>query len=174
MELDGNINQKSGYKGLYSYSFPIIYRLDNKKIKVGESVIYSSRSVVFNKVKLGFMFIVVNTIIRTFVLGFLIVWLSGRILSRPLSQMTAAVEGITMDRLDDFQVNLNIKSPNELTVLEESFNTMAKELNKYHGNLQELVEKKTKDLRIILKIQFQHPPRRQHVLHCCLHRICHN
>ena len=30
MEPDGNTSQKPGYKGLFSYSFPINYQLDNK------------------------------------------------------------------------------------------------------------------------------------------------
>jgi nitrate/nitrite-specific signal transduction histidine kinase len=64
------------------------------------------------------MFIIVNALIKTLVLWFLILWISRKILRRPLSQMTAAVEGITMDQLDDFQMNLNTRGRNELMVLE--------------------------------------------------------
>ncbi len=90
-----------GYTGLFHYSFPIVHKRRGKEIKVGTGTIYSSDSVVFDEVKLGFMFIVINSIIKTLALWILILLISRRILSRPLADLTAATRNLDLEHFDN-------------------------------------------------------------------------
>ncbi len=117
-----------GYSGLFFYSFPIIYKRGDREIKVGEATLYSSRGVVFDKVKLGFMFIIINSVIKTIGLWILFLWVFRLKLGRPLSTLIEAAGQIQLDRLDDFRVNVRTEGRNELRILEEAFNTMIQKL----------------------------------------------
>ena len=121
----------------FSYSFPIVFIQDNKETNVGEAVIYSNMEVVFNEVKLGFMFIIANAIIKTIVLWFLVLWVSRSILSKPLAQLTAATEELTLDQVESLQIDLKIRHRNELKMLEESFNKMIQNLKHSRKELAE-------------------------------------
>ncbi|MBF0451376.1 MAG: response regulator [Candidatus Magnetomorum sp.] len=136
------------YKGLFHYSFPIIHQHRDRTIELGKATIYSSMSVVFDKVKLGFLFIVVNAIIKTVVLWVLFLWIFRNLLGKPLESLTDSTESIDLEKLDDFQVQVNTKEKNELKRLEEAFNNMLKKLkisrDKY-TKLNQTLEIKVKD-----------------------------
>ncbi|MBF0280814.1 MAG: response regulator [SAR324 cluster bacterium] len=125
---DGMETSSGRHLGLFHHSFPIIHHRQGKEIRVGEAIIYSSNGVVFEKVKLGFYFIVINSIIKTLALWILFLWASRRFISRPLSALTDATQQLSLDRLDDFVVNIKTKGRNELKILEESFNRMVQNL----------------------------------------------
>jgi len=129
VELDGNKIIVDGYTGLFHYSFPIIHQRRGKEIKVGQATIYSSTGVVFDKVKLGFLFILVNSVIKTFTLCSLFLWIFRSMLSQPLGALAAATEQISMDKLENFQVKIKTKGRNELKILEEAFNNMLQKLS---------------------------------------------
>ncbi|MCP4150526.1 MAG: hypothetical protein GY757_22460, partial [bacterium] len=128
MEAGNEKILEKGSTGLFFYSFPILYKRGDKEINVGEATLYSSRGVVFDKVKLGFMFIVINAVIKTIGLWFLFLWIFGRMLGQPLAILTNATDRIQLDQLDNLGINIKTKGRNELKVLEESFNAMIQKL----------------------------------------------
>ncbi|MGE0085688.1 MAG: ATP-binding protein [Desulfococcaceae bacterium] len=142
-----------GYSGLFFYSFPIIYKRGGREIKVGEATLYSSRGVVFDKVKLGFMFIIINSVIKTIGLWILFLWVFRLKLGRPLSTLIDATGQIQLDRLEDLRVNVRTEGRNELKILEEAFNTMIQKLlqarirlTDYAKELEDRVKERTAEL----------------------------
>ncbi|MGF1680462.1 nitrate/nitrite two-component system sensor histidine kinase NarQ [Photobacterium minamisatsumaniensis] len=62
----------------------------------------------------------------------------------PLNQLVLASEQIQEGQ---FNLNLNVKSDNELGILAEAFSTMASELGKLYRNLEQTVDEKTRRLQ---------------------------
>jgi PAS domain S-box-containing protein len=111
--------------GLFHHTVPIYHARGSTRHQVGEATLYSSTGVVVDELKLGFALIVINSIIKTFALWFLVLWISRRVLSRPLAALTAATRQVTLEGIkDDLHVDLKTRGRNELKVLEEAFNAM--------------------------------------------------
>lgn len=128
---------ESGYHedeetGFFFYRFPIIHAYEAQQIRMGTLSIYSGRSVIFRKVRYGFVLIVVNAIIKTIALWIIFLYFSRNMLGRPLAILTAATKGLKPDNLQDLEVDVGTRGRNELKLLEEAFNTMVRNLNDAH------------------------------------------
>ncbi len=122
------INEGGKEEGPFHYSFPLTYRQSGEKVFLGRATLYSSRGVVFNRVKTGFIFIIVNAVVKTAALWLLVFWVSRRLIEKPLEKLTRAVGELDLERLDGFRVNIDTKGQNELKALEDAFNSMAGKL----------------------------------------------
>ncbi len=129
-----------GYTGLFSHSFTINYASEEGKMKVGEAVVYSSTKVIFNEVKLGFIMIIANAFIKTMFFWILFLWIAKRKLSKPLGELTKAVEEINLNELENLKITVDTKGNNELKILEKAFNNMIQNLLKARLQLQELIK----------------------------------
>ncbi|MCP3921584.1 MAG: PAS domain S-box protein [Desulfobacterales bacterium] len=138
---DGNSLLLNRYKGLFSYSFSIKHKRRGEEFKVGEASIYSSNKVVINRVRLSFLFIIINSIIVTFAIWILVLWFSRMKLNRPLTKLTAATEQLSMDKLDDIKIDIRSKKRDELKILEEAFNNMVQKLSSSKKIIQESEKK---------------------------------
>ncbi|MCJ8273520.1 MAG: hypothetical protein MJK04_29480, partial [Psychrosphaera sp.] len=98
-----------GYTGLFEHQFNIVFKRKDEDVIVGVATIYSSDRVVFEKVKLGFIFVIVNAMIKTVALWVLFLVISRRLLSRPLAMLTAATQQIDLDKLGEFKVSIVTK-----------------------------------------------------------------
>jgi len=135
---DGNRLPQKGYTGLFEFSFPIMYKeRGEKETKVGEASLYSDNKVVFDKVKLNFLFIIINSGITALAIWIIVLWISRLKLSRPLTELTAATEQLSMDRLDDIKIDIKTERRNELKILEEAFNNMVRKLSVSKKTIQE-------------------------------------
>jgi len=126
---DDKIESLDGYSGLFWHTSHLTYEYRGEIRKIGEITLYSSSAIVFERVKLGFILIVVNSIIKTMGLWAIFLFFSRRILSKPLAALTAATEKINLDNLNPVHVEIKAKGRNELKILEESFNSMISSLN---------------------------------------------
>ncbi len=133
---DGNRLIIKGYTGLFELSFSIIHKDQGKETKVGEAALYSSNKVVFDRVKLNFLFIIINSVITTLAMWVIVLWISRK-LTRPLTKLTAATEQLSMDRLDDIKIDIKAKKRDELKILEEAFNNMVQKLSVSKKTIQE-------------------------------------
>ncbi len=111
---------------LIAYPFEIMHKHFGEVRHMGSGVLYSSSSVVFQKVKYGFAFILVNAIIKTLALWIIFLLVGRMILSRPLARFTDALEKITPDEFSE--IDIQTTGNNELKVLEQAFNSMMKKL----------------------------------------------
>ena len=130
-----------GLSNLFYREFPIIFYDVRQSYNVGKMTIYSSSSIVFNKVKFGFLFILVNSVIKTVVLWLLFLWISRKVLGRPLAKLTDATKHLSLDELENIHIDVGIKKRNELKVLEDAFNIMIKKLSASKKILQQSEEK---------------------------------
>lgn len=119
------------YTQLLEHDFTLIYTGQ----QVGKVTLYSSNKVIYQKVKVGFFFIILNSIIKTITLWILFVWIGYRLLNRPLRIMIDKLQDFHLDRLDCFRMDINTKHRNELNILEDAFNSM---IDKLLRSLKEL------------------------------------
>ncbi|MBF0349678.1 MAG: SpoIIE family protein phosphatase [SAR324 cluster bacterium] len=125
------------FSGLFWYKFDIIYSdFYGSRTKVGEGTFYSSNKVVFQKIKYGFLFVIINAFIKTISLWIIFLYIGRILLSRPLFCLTSATEQLNLDNLENINIDIKTSGHNELKVLEEAFNTMVSKLltsrNKLH------------------------------------------
>ncbi len=111
------------------HTFPIVYTYENETRQLGMVTIYSNSSVIFRRVRLEFMLLVINAIIKTVALWFIFLWISNYLLRKPLTSLATATENVSLDNLESFRVKIKTSGRNELKVLEESFNSMIDNLH---------------------------------------------
>lgn len=142
---------------LFWHTFPIMYPDRGKMIKIGEGTFYSSTSIVFEKVQYGFMFIIANAMIKTIALWIIFLWVSRYLLTQPLAILTSAASKLNMNSLENVYINVKTSGRNELKILEESFNSMVRnlltaknQLDDINHNLEEQVKHRTHELEMSL------------------------
>ena len=114
---------------VFTHTFPILYT-NNKKIKqLGKVTLYSNTSVVFQRVKLGFLLLVVNAFLKTAALWIIFLWISTLLLRKPLEILTKATASISMDNLGSFSVDTKTSDRNEIKLLEETMTSMVSNLH---------------------------------------------
>ncbi len=136
-------NHKAYTYELFEHQFPITYAYEEKIMQLGTATINSSSSVVYQRVKLGFLMLVVNALIKTAALWLIFLWFSNILLRKPLTDLTTATNRVSLENLDSFRVDIKTSGRNELKMLEESFNSMIANLH------QSIVEKKDVDTKLI-------------------------
>ena len=123
------------FSGLFSYSFDVKHTSNSRQVVIGHVTVYSNRSVVFDRLKVGFMFIVLNAAFKTAVLMGLILWAFKKYLIIPLEEMTANIENMDMNDLQEIPMPPNVQSENELLAFQQSFNHMITELKQSRKKL---------------------------------------
>ncbi|MDM8523827.1 ATP-binding protein [Desulfococcaceae bacterium HSG8] len=168
IKIAGNINtkiepaQNELPANLFYTKFSIFYKHESGEHKVGEAAIYSSSSVIFQRLWMAFFFLIVNSIIKSTFLWIIFIIVSRRILRRPLSKLTAAVKQLDFDNLERMEIDSAKSRRDEIGILGNALHAMVEslidsrekiqktnqELEKHRDHLQEIVEEKTHFLRI--------------------------
>jgi signal transduction histidine kinase/CheY-like chemotaxis protein len=123
---------------LFSHQFPIYFTFLNEKRRLGAATIYSSSKVVLKRVELGFVLLVVNALIKGVALWLIFSWMSRRILVRPLHKLTDSISSLNFDNLSSFNIDLGMKTHNELSFIEQAFTKMVAELAHAKSDIMEL------------------------------------
>ncbi len=119
------VHKNEKYKhAIFKHEFPIIYNNINVNKKLGYATIYSNSSVIYRRVKLGFLMLIINTILKIVALWYIFLFFSTRLLRNPLISLSLATRNIRLDNLDTFRIKIQTSGRNELKILEESFNSM--------------------------------------------------
>jgi len=117
------------FSSLFWHGFDLIHINDRgKKIKLGKVIIYSSNTVVLEKVKLGYFFLIVNSIIKTIALWVFFLWVGRVQLAKPLFKLTSSIKQLDLNKMDFYRIQINTKGQNELRLLEDAFNNMIEKL----------------------------------------------
>ena len=140
---------------IYKHSFTLYDTSGNKQLNIGKVTLYSSSNVVIARVKVNFLFIVVNAIIKTIALWLLVIWFTRKIFSVPLSRMLSAITLLDLDHGCNDRIDLQLTDKGELKVLENAFNKMSSRLCTSHNQLLDFsvglenkVEERTAELKI--------------------------
>ena len=144
-------SEMASWSGLFSHSFDINYLNEN----IGLVVLYSSESIVFNKVKDSLMVILINATIKTIILWFLFIWAFKRYLVSALDEFISRMEDMDFDRVTPSYIKLDTFQSYELGRFEAVFNDMneriyhSKEsLETLNNDLESLVEERTRKVRV--------------------------
>ncbi len=106
-----------------------------RKDRIGEIIIYSSNRIVIDRVKYGFMLIIVNSVIKTMALWFIFFYFIDRLLTKPLKDFSHQLTDINLDNLANKKLVINAQD-NELHSLQNHFNEMIEKIKKSSDELQ--------------------------------------
>lgn len=150
-----------GNENLFGYQFPISHSEVGPPRILGHVALFTSEFIVLNKIKYQVFFIIINECIKACILWLVFLWYGKRKLTRPLSGLAAKASEITMDNLRPIDIEVPGKTRNEVSVLQDAFNTMINnlitgikkqkdlysELNSLKNSLQEQVNARTSELQ---------------------------
>jgi len=109
---------------LFSIDQKLKWTEGNQETPLGQLRIYSSSTVIFDRLMFSFTLIIINAVIKTLVLWYLFLWAFKRFLSSPLQRLMAQIDQIHLEDISKQRINLEISDHNELQVLQEKINTM--------------------------------------------------
>lgn len=120
--------QRDSY--LFGFKAPLYYEGQDvqTRVKLGEITIYSSEHVVFSRVKLGILFILFNSIIKTIALWIIFLYFARHILTRPLTLLTNATRKLSLENLENLNIDINSSGNHELKQLQNAFQQMVHKL----------------------------------------------
>lgn len=114
---------------MFEHQFPIVYKGEGKDVPLGQAVIYSDSSVIYRRMKLQETLQVVNIVLTLLTFALALFWAINRYLRAPLGSLASATKNVTLENLDSFEVKIKSSGRDELKLLEESFNSMIKNLH---------------------------------------------
>jgi len=127
-EVENDKNEFYGFN-IFEQKFPIVYKLNGQNKILGTATIYSSSSVIFQKIKLAFIMLIIDALLKIITLAFVFMWFTNNLIRKPLSSLATSTSEVTLNNLDTFRIKINTKERNEIAILEESFNSMIGNLN---------------------------------------------
>jgi signal transduction histidine kinase len=141
---------------LISETFPVREKDFNSKI--GHVEMYTDEAVIFERLKLGMIFIMTNAVIKTAVLFLLFIYVGHKLLSKPLKLLAEESARVKPDNLH--AVDIRIKENNELKTVETAINRMIDniktallkrkqaeaQVRKLNSNLESKVKQRTAEL----------------------------
>lgn len=146
---------------LLSYEFPLYYTFSGTDIKLADVTLYSDSSVVLSRLKFGYLFLLVNSIIKSLALFVIFYFFSKYIILKPLKLLTDKIHKINFNNLNDYNSEyIESKIPNELDELNSSFNALVEELSSskdeilaVKNDLEKEVVDRTSDLQTALDVK---------------------
>ncbi len=135
---EGTQELESSTSKLFGHEFPLFYARGDQEFPVGNVTMYSSSGVVFERIRFGFLLLLIAAAIQIIAFWMLFLWISRTRLSRPLAELTYATGQLDLDNLENVNIRVHTTGRNELKILEEAFNTMIQKLLTARETLQEL------------------------------------
>jgi diguanylate cyclase (GGDEF)-like protein len=122
-----------GSDTLFKYEFPMDYTgvAFDHKVPLGKVTLYSNNQLVFDRVKYGFILILINSIIKTIALWFIIYYFIKKYLGQPLEEFTTKIRKQDVQSPQAIDLNIHWTDTNELLILKDSYNQMIERLNKH-------------------------------------------
>lgn len=109
---------------LFSIEKELKWTLNNEEIYLGVMRLYSSSSIVFDRIFFGFALIAIGVVIKFFILWALFLWAFKRFLEHPLNSLMKQINDIKLERIGENRISLGIEETNELVRLQDHVNLM--------------------------------------------------
>ncbi len=127
---------------------------------IGRWTVFSNQRIIVAEVEADFLVVLVNSVIKTLALWFILVLVIQRNVGRPLRQLSSFVTHLDIDNLGDEPFALRASGRNELHLLTQALNLMAGKLKRSieengrlvhdlriaNATLQAKVDERTRDL----------------------------
>ncbi|MGB6329352.1 MAG: GGDEF domain-containing protein [Halarcobacter sp.] len=136
-DSSGKVTQQKefgfGTDTLFKHEFPMQYQgtAFDHKIPLGQVTLYSNNQLVFDRVKYGFILILINSIIKTIALWFIIYYVIKKYLGQPLEEFTTKIRKQDVHSPQAIDLKLHWTDTNELLILKDSYNHMIQRLNEH-------------------------------------------
>ena len=136
-DSSGKVTQQKefgfGTDTLFKHEFPIDYTgaAFDHKVPLGQVTLYSNNQLVFDRVKYGFILILINSIIKTIALWFIIYYFIKKYLGQPLKEFTTKIHKQDVQSPQAIDLNIYWTDTNELLILKDSYNQMIQRLNEH-------------------------------------------
>ena len=143
--------------GLFSYTFPLIFKFAGRESTVGDVTLYSSFDTIFGRIEVGIFFLIGNAILKTTFLVFLFMTAFRNMLSEPLGEITQQMESFDPQHPEDSKLVIRKVDECEILQLKESYNQVIDDLIASHSKLKGTQEqlrhanKKLDDQNLILE-----------------------
>ncbi|MBT3361911.1 MAG: response regulator, partial [Rhodospirillales bacterium] len=142
------ISSQGIFDDLFGEDFDVVFDLGGSIELVGRATVYSNTNLVIEHIRFDVVVIVLSEIIEIAVMWFIFVIISRRMLGRPLAILTAATERLAQEEIKDFKVDIQSDRRNELTLLEEAFNSSAAKLHRTRDELENRMQQALNAARI--------------------------
>lgn len=109
---------------LFSIEKELKWALNNEVIYLGVMRLYSSSSIVLDRLFFGFALIAISAIIKFSILWALFFWAFKRYLEHPLNSLMKQIDDIKLERIGENRISLGIEETNELVKLQDHVNLM--------------------------------------------------
>ena len=143
--------------GIFSYSFPLVFKFSGRESTVGDVTLYSSFDTIFSRIEVGVFFLIGNAIVKTTFLVFLFMTAFRTMLSEPLQSITEQMGNFDPQHPAESKFNIKLDDDNELLQLKESYNNVIDDLIVSNDKLKDaqseltLANKKLDDQNLILE-----------------------
>ena len=114
----------------FYFELKLFYDQNGNKTYVGTVRYYSSSNVVFDRVKVGFFIIFLNSLFKSLILTILFIWAFNKFLTRPLEDITSNIERLDLHNIKEHKpLAVDEGKSDELTFLARAFNNMLKNID---------------------------------------------
>lgn len=131
-------NDQSKSSPIFWHEFPLTVDFKGKIRQVGNVRLFSSESIVVNRIKLGVQILIVFAIFKTMVLILLFTIVFNKLLTKPLEKLARDAKSIDVDNLQHSQITVDTEDDNELKTLETALNSMIEKISISVANLDAL------------------------------------
>jgi PAS domain S-box-containing protein len=134
---DGEVRGDPPASPLIAHRFDLHRHTPDGKVYLGAATIYSDPALIWEAVRVNFLWVIGSALIKTAALWFIFLWFSRRFLHRPLHDLTQAAARIHLDNLTPVHIDLSRHPRDELRRLTDSFNLMLDKLLAARGALEQ-------------------------------------
>lgn len=159
-KFGNNIDKIENLK--YYHQFEIHHDMNENNIYLANIIIYSHEAVIFERLKVGFLMIVLNAIIKTTVLVLLFIVAFRKYLEKPLQDLTNTIVKLRVEDLNERKISVDMKYDNELKILQDEFNKLLNKISIEENKRVELLRE------INQKLEFEVQKRTQELEHIAI------
>lgn len=146
----------------YYYQFSIYHQMNENSIYLAKVTIYSDDEAIFERLKVGFLMILLNAIIKTAVLIFLFFVAFRKYLEKPLQDLTNTIVKLRVEETNERKISVDMKYDNELKILQDEFNKLLDKISNEEIKRVELLEE------INQKLEFEVEKRTEELEHIAI------
>jgi len=123
--------------GIFGYTFPLIFEFSGRTSQVGDVTLFSSRTIVIERIEVGLYFLFCNAILKTTFLIILFLIAFRRYLTEPLADLSQQIEDLELEQLDGSKIRISADEGAELTSMAGAYNRLIARLQDYQAQLKQ-------------------------------------
>ena len=154
---DREIDKLYGVRGNIKRQYELIHEEEEEVFyDIGKMTLYSSRNIVFDRVRNGYILTIINAAIKIIALWIIVLWIGRKLITKPLTALAEANASIDLENIKTFK-EIKVapyQRGSEIETLTDSFNKMIRrltidhrELDRIQKNLEFEIARQTQELQ---------------------------